>query len=145
MSVGKIRMLDGLVFTHCSLITTRVYGCWSLATSSFLILSIHLVLGSRVHFQSVHSDRQICLDRFSPSNNHFYLNSLKPVTQKCSHGQTDRLGYIDKSRVGKNGKIIVFLLQWGSVTHQWPDGSTSPKYKLLCFITTKKFAKRRTL
>jgi hypothetical protein len=24
-----------------------------------------------------------------------------------------------------------------------PDGSTSPKYKLLCFITTKKFAKRR--
>ena len=24
-----------------------------------------------------------------------------------------------------------------------PDGSTSPKYKLLCFIITKKFAKRR--
>jgi hypothetical protein len=25
-----------------------------------------------------------------------------------------------------------------------PDGSTSPKYKLLCFITAKKFSKRRT-
>ena len=24
-----------------------------------------------------------------------------------------------------------------------PDGSTSPKYKFLCFITTKKIAKRR--
>ncbi len=69
---------------------------------------------------------------------------LLPILPEASLGSVKASGREPKSCLGSvfNFKLCCFVMCTMRLC-QPPDGTTSPKYKLLCFITTKSFCKEK--